>query len=127
MTQYTNIKLNEMTDMLREEKGWKWDLQNNEYTATFYIPSLRHINACIRVYTSIRVDRGTAYGCGKDAIRVVCLWTTREGMERPYLPKPSRVYRIETWKENLEKRVREVIGEAKEKNAAFQNRKRVEV
>ena len=107
---FVTISLDEMKDVLCVEKGWEVITEPNsrEYYFDFHLTRSPWI--VIRVASSI-TENGIGRGCGKDAIRVYAVDTKNK---KGYI-KTKRVYRIVTWKQNLQKAVLECFNNAKER------------
>jgi len=97
---YTVVSLNEIKDVLKSEKGWKivTEPKSREYIFEFPLTESPHI--VIRVCSSI-IETGKSRDCGKDAIRIYAVDIKNH---KGYI-KTRRVYRIGTWKKNLQKTV----------------------
>ena len=110
MATYTNVTIEQMREMLRSDKGWKESTgdgsQYNTKEQVFSCPLKRYPFILLRVYTGI-VD-GQSRAVGQDAIRVCAVnLKTQRGFV-----KAKRVHRVEGWRDNLKKRVIQVITDA---------------
>ena len=105
---FYNVSLNEIKSVLRSDKGWELKTEDRscEYFFSFPLSTSPHIQ--IRVASGITTD-GQSRGCGKDAIRVFAVDTKAN---KGYI-KTKRVYRIGTWRINLEKAVMNCFEQAK--------------
>ena len=110
MSQFYNVTLEEMTDFLRAEKGWKLnDSQHREVVFDYNIKSKPFL--LVRVYSGILRDSRASRGCGQDAIRVCVV---NLALDKGWI-KASRVYRVQGWQKNLQARIMDVITKAKER------------
>jgi len=111
---YHNVTMDELREVLKEEKGWFRHIPegSKEYAFDFKLSNARHI--VIRVCSGITMT-GYSRGRGKDAIRVFALDTKAN---KGYI-KTKRVYRIQTWKTNLEKAVWNCFNQAKERRDRY--------
>ena len=93
---FCNVTLNEMQDVLREDKGWELRTEDSsrEYFFSFPLSTSPHIQ--IRVASGITAN-GQSRSCGKDAIRVFAVDTAAK---KGFI-KTKRIYRIGTWEKNL--------------------------
>ena len=108
---YTQIVLEEMTDVLKAEKGWKPYNSHKEYVYDWSVPGLDGV--VVRVYTSVAKGNGQGRRCGGDAIRVCAVNTkTDRG-----LVKSRRVHRTQGWRDNLRSRVMDTIKTVKTRAA----------
>lgn len=104
MATYTNISIEDMRGFLRVDKGWKETQEGNAKETIFYCPLARYPFVHLKVYTGI--VEGQSRGVGKDAIRV-CSVNVKHG--KCGWVKAKRVHRVEGWRDNLRKRVVQVI------------------
>lgn len=107
---YHNVSLDEIREVLTEDRGWFQVIEPNtkEFIFQFRLTTSPHI--AIRVCSGITFN-GKSRGRGKDAIRVFAIDTkTSKG----YI-KTKRVYRIQTWKQNLRTAVMNCFEAAKER------------
>lgn len=104
------ITLNQIKEVLKEEKGWvmKTEPTSREYFFEFPLKNIPWI--VIRVASSI-TEMEIGRPRGKDAIMVYALDTKNN---KGYI-KTKRVYRIVTWKDNLQKTVMDCFRQAKER------------
>jgi len=108
---YVAIELNEVKELLKEEKGWKEvDVANvHEHVFDWAVPERDGV--VVRVYSSISKD----FGCrkvGADAIRICAVDVKRNRG----LVKSLRVYRVPNWQERVKSRVWKVIKIARERS-----------
>jgi hypothetical protein len=98
MTQYTEISLQEM-DTFMEKRGFSeielTGVQEKVY-GKIVAPGI-----CLRIFSTIA--RGVSRPVGADAIRLVLV--TRDGEHIKSIGKSTKVLRIETWRENLDKKI----------------------
>jgi len=106
MATYRNITIEEMRELLRSEKGWKEGATKNSKEVVFSHNLKRYPFILLRVYSGI--VNGESRGVGRDAIRV-CAVNVKT--DRGFI-KAKRVHRVEGWRNNLEKRVIQVITES---------------
>jgi len=107
---YTKITLEEMSDVLKADKGWaQVDSSAKEFVYEWSIPSLDGV--VIKVYTSIHKKDGIGRRKGGDAIRVCAVDTKRDRG----LVKSRRVHRTQGWRDNLKSRVMDTLKVAKER------------
>lgn len=93
---YQTVTLEDIKSVLQADKGWRIveDPKSREYIFEFPLTASPWI--VIRVASSITAN-GISRGCGKDAIRVFAVDTSKG---KGYI-KTKRVYRIGTWAKNL--------------------------
>ena len=96
---YTLIQETEMRDLL---ESYNFKEIHLDGTREIVYGKILAKNLCFRIYTSI--DFGSSRGVGKDAIRCCLVYRKKDGTIVG-VGKDARVYRIETWKQNLKKRV----------------------
>lgn len=106
--EYCTITLDEMKEVLQEEKGWQIKTEPNSREYIFEFPLSASPNIIIRVCSSI-LENELSRNCGKDAIRVYA-YDIQAG--RGWI-KTKRVYRIGTWRKNLHKTIMDVFTQAK--------------
>lgn len=98
MTQYTEITDREMDAFLTKRNFSEIQLEN---TNEKVYGKIVRPGICLRVYTTI--DNGSSRPCGADAIRLVLV--TRDGENIKIIGKSTKTLRIETWRENLDKKI----------------------
>jgi len=105
---YCNVTLEDMRRVLQADKGWSTIVNpySREYIFSFPLSTSPHIQ--IRVASGITAN-GQSRACGKDAIRVFAVDTNKD---QGYI-KSKSVYRITTWRINLEKAVMNCFEQAK--------------
>ena len=108
--EFCNVTIEEMQSVLRAEKGWSIELEPGSREYFFQFPLTKTPHLVIKVATGI-TKNGNSRGCGKDAIRVFAVDTKNS---IGYI-KTKRVYRIGTWRNNLEKAVMDCFSKAKER------------
>ena len=96
---YTRIHESEMRTLL-EAQGFKE--VKIDGTREIVYGKIMSKNLCLRVYTSVAY--GESRGCGSDAIRVCLVYRKADG-SIVGVGSDTKVYRIETWKKNLMKRL----------------------
>ena len=107
---YMPICLEEMQDVLREDKGWVMHAPPvTEVYFNYRIKARPQVMIC--VHSSIMRDK-QARDCGKDAIRVSLVLELPDG-RIVGLAKFKRVHRVTGWAENLKSRVMEALEYAK--------------
>lgn len=108
---YKMVTLEQIQEVLRPEKNWflRTEHWSNEYFLDFHIRKAPQIR--IRVATSVLTDSNTSRGRGRDAIRVYAFDAKNN---RGYIGT-KRVYRIGTWRKNLEKAVWDCFKKANER------------
>jgi hypothetical protein len=113
MATYKNVTIEEMRGLLRAEKGWKEAIQENTKEQVFSFNLTRYPFIQLRVYSGI-VD-GQSRKVGQDAIRVCAInLKTDKGFI-----KAKRVHRVEGWRDNLQKRVIQVITDSHQRAQDF--------
>lgn len=106
MAQFYNIQLAEIQSFLRQDKGWKQEIQSREIVFSYPLKKFPQIE--IKVYSGIRADSGQSRAAGRDAIRACAVNVkTHTGFI-----KAKRIHRVLGWKENLQNRVLQVIKQA---------------
>jgi hypothetical protein len=111
---FTKITKEEMDEKLRADKGWIVNTSGNEFVYDFH---LAKIPVILKVASSIRCDDGRSRNKGADAIRVYAV--VKDSMDRKNykvvrgLLKSRRVYRVEGWRNNLQRAVLETLVKAK--------------
>jgi hypothetical protein len=113
MGKFVRITKKEMDEKLKSEKGWICNRSGNEYIYDFHLKSYPII---VKVASSIRIDTDRAKNKGSDAIRVFAV--QKKGMDIKAdivggLIKAKRVYRMENWRDNVQKQVLSVIKSSK--------------
>jgi hypothetical protein len=113
MGKFVRITKKEMDEKLKSEKGWICNRSGNEYIYDFHLKSYPII---VKVASSIRIDTDRAKNKGSDAIRVFAV--QKQGMDVKAdivggLIKAKRVYRMENWRDNVQKQVLSVIKSSK--------------
>lgn len=103
MATYTNVTIEQMREILRVDKGWKETHEPKTKETVFYCPLVRYPFVHLKVYTGI--VEGQSRGVGKDAIRVC---SVNMKYKSGWI-KAKRVHRVEGWRDNLKKRVVQVI------------------
>ena len=98
---YTLIQEEEMRELL-DAQGFKEVFI--EGTREIVYSKVVAKNTCLRVYTSVAYIDGESRDVGMDAIRV-CLVYRKEDGTITGIGSDTKVYRIETWKQNLQKRL----------------------
>lgn len=105
-SRYTPITIAEMREAFSKKdsqgKGWLESVQGRSEIVFDYEVAP---NCIVRVWTSLSSHTDNSRGVGDDAIRV-CAYNPQTNRG---LVKSARVYRIATWRENLKKRLQEVI------------------
>lgn len=96
---YTPISQQEMVDFL-EPQGFKEVKLDG--TKEIVYGKIVAKNVCLRVYTSVAY--GVSRECGQDAIRVCLVYRKKDGTIVG-IGRETRVNRIGTWKQNLQKRL----------------------
>jgi hypothetical protein len=104
---YTEITEEQMSDLLKEDKGWMKAIQAGTKEVVYQWDLKAVPGVVIKVYSSIK--NGVGRGKGKDAIRVCAVNTVTN---RGWI-KATHVKRVEGWRTNLQKRVLTVIDESK--------------
>ena len=109
MGTYTDIKIDEVRDLLKVDKGWveNENVGVNEYVFDWAVSSKP--GEIVRVYSSVSKCNGKGRGCGRDAIRVCAF---RSDTDRG-LVRSRRVHRVAGWRDNLRSRVMDVLKLAK--------------
>lgn len=112
MAEYVQVSLEEIQKFLKRafhSMPFKSRTEKGETVLDLAITD----NVGVRVYTSVRPGRDLARGVGEDAIRVVFFNLKKD---RPLKRgKGDRVYRIKTWRDNLRKRIEDLLEEYYEK------------
>lgn len=106
MSRYVNIPLPEFQNFLKQEKGWREEIQSREVVFSFPLKNYPDIE--IKVYSGIDAISRQSRRCGGDAIRVCAVHTKKH---LGWI-KSARVYRCEGWRNNLKERVFETIKRA---------------
>jgi len=91
-------------DFERKEYGW-----TDEWV---YEAVLDDGEKCLRVFSSIDREDNASRGVGSDAIKSVLLLNVADEGEKPVwrpLRKPKRTYRIQTWPQNLRKKLEKAV------------------
>jgi hypothetical protein len=114
---YTEITRAEMREVLQPEKGWEENQSGYEYVYDHYVPDT---DILIKVLSSVSVNDNKGRRKGKDAIRVYSVVVRGREVVRG-LTKPKRVFRVEGWRENLEKAFIE-IGNLSKKRRGIKSR-----
>jgi hypothetical protein len=109
---YEQINLQDMSELLRADKGWAQITipRTNEICFGCIIPNLP--SARVVVYTSIDPATGLGRRVGGDAIRVNVLSTVNN---RPLIEKQRRVHRVKNWRTNLQARIADVWAEMQDR------------
>lgn len=98
---YSVVHEHDMRNLL-EERGFKEVFI--EGTREIVYGKIIAKNTCLRVYTSIVPVDGESRGVGEDAIRVCLVYRKADGTIVG-IGSDARVYRLATWKKNLEARL----------------------
>ena len=108
--QYAEISKEEFEAVLNESQ-LDFKLQDYEWAREYiYEADLSGGAFIVRVYSSVDERNDNGRGRGSDAIRISIL---RPRDERPPAPvgKKTRTNRIQTWRKNLSRKLKEVAGE----------------
>jgi hypothetical protein len=108
MSNYVIIAREHMRQFLTERFFAAIDLPNIKELV--YGKVIAH-NVCLRVYTSIPKDGSISREVGRDAIRLLVMKRLTDGRVIPAMKKSKKVYRVEGWRENLQKRIDELTKE----------------
>jgi hypothetical protein len=101
---YTEIKIEEMRDLLKQDKGW-FEPKNTAHEFVFEYKVPFWDGAVVQVYTSINKHNGFGRRKGKDCIRVVGVdLKNQRGLHRAI-----RVLRVSGWRDNLKVAVTKVL------------------
>lgn len=101
---YIPVGLDELTELLKPEKGWVATVAGGEVVFDYVLKS--RPDAVIRVYSSCQRGASTARDVGRDAIRVVAF---NPKTQRGLLKLP-RVYRTKSWRDAIRQRVTHALG-----------------
>ena len=103
MSSYTKISENEMAEFMTEHGFSPLNLPD-VYEHVYGKLVLAHKPAVtLRIYTTIDTGKG-GRPCGADAIRLVLVTKDSHGDIKP-IGQSQKVYRIETWRQNLLKKI----------------------
>jgi len=103
MAHYYPVKLEEMENFLRAEKGWRKETQGNEFLFSYKLKAAPRIE--IKVFTGIRTDTAQSRKVGADSIKVCAV----DVVKHQGFIKARRIHRTFGWKNNLQDRVMQVI------------------
>lgn len=107
MSQYVDITLDEMKEVLRPEERWACigEGQREYYFEKRFLPPRPDL--VIQVWSSISTATKGSRSCGSDCIRINGLRNKKAGSWQP-LSKSISVYRVIGWKNNLLKAIDEM-------------------
>lgn len=110
MSNYYNVKLEEIQDLLKAEKGWRTEKNNPSIKEVVFCYQLKnHPEITIKVYSGITLESGASRTVGQDAFRI-CAVNTK--LNRGWI-KSLRCYRVIGWRANLQTKIMQVIAESK--------------
>ena len=116
---YVEISLEEMDEVLSEEKGWERGNGNGRAREFIYEWSYDAHPVKIVVFSSIHVVTHVSRGCGRDAIRVCAVnYETKKG-----ILKSTRIKRTPGWDVRLRDAVVDVLNRAVLRLADAEERK----
>ncbi len=105
---YVEIRIGEMHKLLHDELGFE-QANNDRSWEHIYERRSENFYCTIRVYTSVDIRSSVTRACAKDAIRVVVLNEEGYPIKRDGKSREARIYRTKGAKDNLRKRVEELI------------------
>lgn len=101
---FVYITLEEMREVLEVSEGVWREISYKGRRETEFV---KEVEERFRVVIYSSISQGVSRDKGKDAIRLVPFWKDDKG-EWKSLGKGRKVYRVENWRENLERAVKEV-------------------